>query len=309
LHIAFIYKTLFYTQFTGETLCRQAASLLTGKTAQGGFVMMKLFFKWVLPIFFIMSALCWADDSKQSVKILLSYSKYPPYVMDEGVDINWELPGISLELLRLAEKKLGLKFEYYRTDWKRGLYMIEQGDGDAIFPSSYQEKRAKYALYPMKDKKPDPSRAIRTYAYWLYIRTDSEVTWDGQRIGNLKKPVAAAKGNSIVADLKNERYAVDDSSHEYTPMLEMLLNYRVDAIAGFDVAVDREIAKHPEYCKDIKKISIPLREKNGYLMFSKHFAKKHSDTMEQIWDMIRTIKTSPELEKIRQKYSFLQKSE
>jgi hypothetical protein len=92
-------------------------------------------------------------------------------------------------------------------------------------------------------------------------------------------------------------------------MLEMLLSNRVDAIAGFDVSVDREIAKRPEYYKNIKKINIPLREKNGYLMFSKHFAKKHSDTMEKIWDMLRTIKTSPELEKIKQKYSSLQKSE
>ncbi len=104
--------------------------------------MMKLFFKCVLPIvFLLMPLLCRADDSGQSVKILLSHSKHPPYVMDEGVDINWNLPGISLEILRLTEKKLGLKFEYYRTDWNRGLYMTEQGDGDAIFPSSYQEER------------------------------------------------------------------------------------------------------------------------------------------------------------------------
>ncbi len=161
----------------------------------------------------------------------------------------------------------------------------------------------------MKDNKPDPSRAIRTYAYWLYVRKDSDITWDGQRIGNLKKPVAADQGNAIVADLKNEGYAVDDNSHDYTPMLEMLLRHRVDAIAGFDVAVDREIAKRPEHYRGIKRINIPLREKNGYLMFSKHFAKKHSDSMEQIWDMIRTIKTSRELEKIRQKYQSLQKSE
>jgi polar amino acid transport system substrate-binding protein len=256
-----------------------------------------------------MPALCWADDSGQTVKILLSQSKHPPHVMDEGLDINWDLPGISLEILRLTEKKLGLKFEFYRTDWKRGLYMIEQGDGDAIFPSSYREERAKYALYPMKDNKPDPSRALRTYAYWLYVRKDSDVTWDGQRIENLKKPVAADQGNAIISDLKDGGYVVDDSSDNYKLMLEMLLSNRVDAIAGFDVSVDREIAKRPEYYKNIKKINIPLREKNGYLMFSKHFAKKHSDTMEKIWDMLRTIKTSPELEKIKQKYSSLQKSE
>lgn len=272
--------------------------------------MMKLFFKCVLPIvFLLMSSLCWADDSKQTVKILLSHSKHPPHVMDEGVNINWDFPGTSLEILRLAEKKLGLKFEYYRTAWKRGLYMIEQGDGDAIFPSSYKEERAKYALYPMKDNKPDPSRAIRRYAYWLYVREGSDVTWDGQRIEHLNKPITAVRGNAIVSDLKKEGYAVNDNNHDYTPLLEMLLNRRVDAIAGFDVSVDREIAKRPEHFKRIRRINIPLREKNGYLMFSKHFAIKHSDSMEHIWDMIRTIKTSPELEKIRQKYESLQASE
>lgn len=269
---------------------------------------MKVFFKCVLLIVVVfMSLPCRADQSKQSVKIILSTSKHPPHVMDEGVDINWDFPGISLELLRLTEKKLDLKFEYYKTDWNRGLYMIEQGDGDAIFPSSYKDERAKYALYPMKDNKPDPSQAIRNYAYWLYIRTDSDVTWDGQHIKNLKKPVAADKGNAIITDLKKEGHAVDDSSQDYVYMLEMLLNYRVGAIAGFDKAVDREIAKRPIYYKGVKKINIPLREKNGYLMFSKHFAKKHQDTMEQIWDMIRTIKASPEFEEIKQKYQDIQK--
>ncbi|MCK5349226.1 MAG: transporter substrate-binding domain-containing protein [Desulfobacula sp.] len=271
---------------------------------------MKLFLKCVLLIAVVLMSLpCRADESEQTVKILLSVKKYPPYVMDEGVNINWDLPGISLEILRLTEKKLGMKFEYYRTDWNRGLYMIEQGDCDAIFPSSYREERAKYAVYPMKDNKPDPSRAIRTYAYWLYVREGSDVTWDGQRIKNLNKPVAAIMGNAIVADLKNAGYAVNDNFHEYPSMLEMLLKNYTDAVAGFDMTVDRKIVEHPERFKGIKRINIPLRAKNGYLMFSKHFSKQHSDSMENIWDMIRTIKTSPEFEKIKQKYQSLQTSE
>ena len=252
---------------------------------------------------------CWADTNKLTVKIILNTRRYPPHVMKEGTTVNWEFPGTSLELLRMVANKLGLEFEYYRTIWKRGLYMIEHGDGDAIFPSSYREERAEYALYPMKDNSPDPSKAIRTYAYWLYVRNDSGITWDGQRIAHLKNPVAAAMGNSIVADLKKMGYSVNDSSPEYTPMLEMLLVHRVDAVAGFGDRVDREIAKDPERYRTVKRIDIPLRQKNGYLMFSKHFAKKHSESMEKIWEMIRTVKASPEFEKIRQKYLSLQESQ
>ncbi len=271
---------------------------------------MKLFLTCLLLIVVVLIVPpCWADTPKQTVKILLNTKRYPPNVMDEGVTINWEFPGISLELLRMVANKLGLEFEYYRTVWKRGLYMIEHGDGDAIFPSSYRKERAEYALYPMKDNTPDPSKAIRTYAYWLYVRKDSSVTWDGQHIEHLNNPVATAMGTSIIADLKGMGYAVDDSSPEYTTMLEMLLAHRVDAVASFGDRVDREIAKDPERYSAIRKIDIPLRQKNGYLMFSKHFAKKHAETMEQIWEMIRTIKASPEFEKIRQKYLSSQESE
>ncbi len=252
---------------------------------------------------------CWADTNKQDVKILLNTKRYPPYVMDEGTTVNWEFPGTSLELLRMVADKLGLEFEYYRTVWNRGLHMIEHGDGDAIFPSSYREERAEYALYPMKDNSPDPSKAIRTYAYWLYVRKDSNVTWDGQRIEHLKNPVAAGMGNSIIVDLEKMGYTVNDSSPDYTPMMEMLLAHRVDAIAGFGDRVDREIAKNYKRYISIKRIDIPLRQKNGYLMFSKHFAKKHSETMEKIWEMIRVIKASSEFEKIKQKYLSLQESQ
>lgn len=272
---------------------------------------MKLFLRSILLIVVVLIVSpCWADITKQTVKILLNTKKYPPHVMDEGVTINWEFPGISLELLRMVENKLGLKFEYYRTAWKRGLYMIEHGDGDAIFPSSYRKERAEYALYPMTDNAPEPSKAIRTYAYWLYVRKDSNVTWDGQRIENLNNPVASGKGNAIIGDLKKMGYAVNESaSHDYTPMLEMLLAHRVDAVAGFGGRVEREIAKRPERYSNIRRVDIPLRQKNGYLMFSKHFAREHAETMEQIWEMIKTIKASPEFEKIRQKYLSLQKSE
>lgn len=271
---------------------------------------MKLFLTCIsLIIAMLIVPPCWADTPKQTVRILIDTIKNPPHVMNEGVTINWELPGISLELLRMVANKLGLEFEYYRTVWNRGLYMIEHGDGDAIFPSSYREERAKYALYPMQDNTPDPSKAIRTYAYWLYVRKDSNVTWDGQRIEHLNNPVATGKGNAIIADLKKMGYAVNDSSPENATMLEMLLAHRVDAVASFGDRVEREIAKHPERYSNIRRMDIPLRQKNGYLMFSKHFTKKHAETMEQIWEMIRTIKASPEFEKIRQKYLSLQKSE
>ncbi|MCP4350157.1 MAG: amino acid ABC transporter substrate-binding protein [Desulfobacterales bacterium] len=272
--------------------------------------MMKLFCKCAVFIAVVVIASpCWAEPTKQTVKIILEDKESFPWSMDDGVNINWEFPGISLELLRMVENKLGLKFEYYRTEWKRGLYLIEQGDGDAIFPSSYRKERAKYAVYPMKNNAPDPSRAIRTYAYWLYVRKDSGVTWDGQHIEHLNKPVAARQGSAISADLKEMGYAVDNQARVYTLMLEMLLTHRVDAIAGFAHQVDVHMAKRPERYTTITRIDIPLREKNGYLMFSKHFARQHSDIMEQIWDMIRTIKTSPEFEKIIQKYQSHKASE
>ena len=271
---------------------------------------MKLFLTCVLLIVVVLMVLpCWADTPKQTVKIVFGTPNNSPYVMGEGTTINWDFPGISLELLRMVEKHLGLEFEYYRTVWPRGLYMIEHGDGDAIFPSSYREERAEYALYPMKGNTPDPSKAIRTYAYWLYVRKDSGVTWDGQRIEHLNMPVASGLGNAIVADLREEGYAVDDSPLNYASMLEMLFTKRVDAVAGEWRRMDREIAKDPERYSSIRRIDIPLREKNGYLMFSKHFAKEHAETMEQIWEMIRTIKASPEFEEIRQKYLSLQESE
>ena len=49
-----------------------------------------------------------------------------PYQLGEGSTINWEKPGIAVELIKAVVTKLNLNAEFRRLPWKRGLEALKE---------------------------------------------------------------------------------------------------------------------------------------------------------------------------------------
>ena len=80
------------------------------------------------------------------LRIVYDVFENPPLICGNGTAIDPTTPGLTIELLRMASAQAKVPIELSRTPWKRGLYLIETGQADAIFASSFVEERQRYGV-------------------------------------------------------------------------------------------------------------------------------------------------------------------
>ncbi len=225
-----------------------------------------------------------------------------PFYMDEGTEINWKKPGVSIEILKMLETKLNIKINFKRLPWKRCKIELQKGKVDGIFNASFKPKRMKLGIFPMKNGKVDSSKRITTISYVLYTLRDSLLRWDVQskKIYNLEGYIGAPLGYSIADDLRKWGIPVAESYSTNTDF-KKLIRKRLEGVAALELAGDFYVKVYPDQFKDIKKLHPPLATKPYYLMLSHQFVKKHPHISKKIWNAIAEIREN-EFDKILQKY-------
>jgi polar amino acid transport system substrate-binding protein len=226
------------------------------------------------------------------VRILFDVFENPPLIMGNGTVIDPVKPGLTIELLRMASETAHIPITLSRTPWERGLYLIQAGQADAIFASSYVEERTRYGVYPMKDGHPDPSRKLFDQSYCLYVRSGSGVRWDGKSLTGLHAPVGATPGYAVVPVLRAMGVEVSEEP-SHLANLRKLVAGRIDAYAELDTHVRPLLRSDKKDFGDIVELSPPILTKPYYLMFSKIFYAKAPDVAEHIWDAIAQVNASP----------------
>ncbi len=224
-----------------------------------------------------------------------------PRILGGGSSIDWTKPGITVELLKMLEKKVGVQFQFKRMPWKRCLYVLENGAADATFHASYKPSRAEYGVYPTRDGKLDPSRSIYKNSYVLYARKGSGVSWDGETLSNAQNPIGSQLAYAIADDLRNMGHTVQEEASVKTNLDKLLAN-RISAYADMETIVDNVLDKLGPRYQAIEKLQPPLKEKEYYLLISKAFASKYPQLTERIWDAIRDIQQTDAYREMLQKY-------
>jgi len=225
-----------------------------------------------------------------------------PYVLGEGNHLQPENPGITIEVLRLIEQRLDVKFEITREPWARVLYDVENNKVDGIFHASYTKDRAEFGVYPMAGGQVDITRCIFNRDYVLYKRKDAPLTWDGLSLLNLKRPVGVIRGYAIIDDMKKLDIPMEELSSPEQGMNLLLLN-RIDAFAELQNSGDSLLYREREKYGDIVKMSPPLQTKPYFIMFSREFYQNHTLLAESIWDEIHQLVASGEYDQIYLKYA------
>jgi polar amino acid transport system substrate-binding protein len=234
-------------------------------------------------------------------KIVYNNKENPPRIMGDSSSINWEKPGITVELLKLVGDKLRMDFKFERMPWKRCLYMIENGSADATFHASYNPDRAEYGVYPKGDDGLDSSRAIYKNAYVFYTLKGSGVTWDGKALKNASRPIGTQLSYAISDDLRKMGYLVEEEASPENN-INKLASKRISTYADIESLVDNILSKNQERYAKIVKLHPPIKEKTYYLLISKSFAKKHPQFTEDIWNAIRDVQKTDDYRKIIEKY-------
>ncbi len=229
--------------------------------------------------------------AEEPLRILFDVFENPPLIDGNGTEVDPVKPGLTIEVLRMASERTGIPIALSRTPWQRGLYLIESGQADAIFASSYVEDRLRYGVYPMKDGRPDTSRKLFDQSYSLYVRAGSGVTWDGKRLSGLHAPVGATPGYAVVPVLKAMGVEVAEEP-DHLANLRKLVAGRIDAYAELDMHVRPLLRDNPAAFGTIVALAPPILTKPYYLMFSKIFYGRARDVAERFWDAIALVNAS-----------------
>lgn len=228
----------------------------------------------------------------------------PPRYLGEGTAINWDRPGLTLELLKELGRRLQVNLTFERYPWKRGLYLVETGEADGIFHASYKPAREEIGVYPKTEAgAPDPSRAIFVQSYALHVLRGSTVRWDGRTISGLEgKAVGATAGYSIVDDLK--ALGVDVETGKIQDInLNKLVAGRIAAYAELENMAAAVIAANPAAYADVVKLDPPLVSKPYYLLLSHAFARRDPVLAEAVFDTIRSINADPDFQALIARYA------
>lgn len=237
------------------------------------------------------------------IRIVYETLNNPPQTIGEGTLIDWGKPGLTLELLRLTAKRLDIALAFERMPWARGIYLMQQGDADAIFHASYKRDRLEWGVYPTTAAgEPDVSRSIFNQAYVIYVSRGSQVRWDGERFTGLTGPIGATKSYSVVDDLKALGLPVEEA-HTNVQNLDKLLKGRVAAYADLQTLVDPILAKEPYRFADVVKLTPPFRVKPYYLVFSRAFHERRPDLAEAVWNALPDVMASPEYAAVLDRYA------
>jgi polar amino acid transport system substrate-binding protein len=227
----------------------------------------------------------------EPVRILYDIFENPPLIEGNGTVIDPVKPGLTIDLLRMAAERANVPIELSRTPWERGLYLIQTGQADGIFASSFVTERLRYGVYPLKDGRPDTSRKLFDQSYRLYVRAGSGIGWDGTTLTNLHAPIGATPGYAVVPVLRAMGAAVEvEPSH--IANLRKLVAGRIDAYAELETHVRPLLQSNPAEFAMITELSPPVLTRPYYLMFAKIFYLKAPQIAERFWDAIAAVNAS-----------------
>ena len=242
----------------------------------------------------------WAE-AQQTLRIVYEEAPNPPRHLGDGSEVP-EPPGITVDMLRLAAERLGLELELLRVPWVRGLFMIETGQADAIFHASFKADRLSIGVYPIAGDSPDESRAIFYQKYVFYVRQDSGVTWDGSVLDGATRPAGATSGYSVIDDLAALGIPVESERNQLINFCK-LQEGRIDAYAELQTMADPYLAADGGMFEGIVRLDPAIVEKAYYLMFSHQFHDAYPALAESVWDEIRRINNSQDIDRIVARYS------
>ncbi|HAT40863.1 MAG TPA: amino acid ABC transporter [Rheinheimera sp.] len=225
-----------------------------------------------------------------------------PYYFGNSADVPADMPGATIEHLRLLVSKVpGLQLELRRLPWKRCLQQLQQGEVDALI-ASYAKERETLGHYPKSASDPagppDSSRAFSAHQTCLVSKPGVSWRWDGQKFSGIDQVVIARPLG--YAPLKTS----DQSkiSIHYTLSgamdLDLLEGGRVNAITTL-CRIAGKNAEAPYLKKrQLQVIYPPLYSNTGYLVFSHAFYQAQPQLAEQLWQLLAVEKG----EAIYQKY-------
>ncbi len=197
-----------------------------------------------------------------------------------------ERPGVAIEMVQTAAASCDVAPEFARYPGGRLVALATDNTIDAVVLLSFSPERLAMGAYPMKGDSADPDFQIATLSYAFYVRSDSNIAWDGKAMTGLARPIGANLGWSIVQDLMKMNLPVEPAKDTQNNFNKLLLG-RIDAVAMHTTIGDAYLEEHALGTK-VKLLHPPITSKPYYLVFSHTWHDQHAALAECLWQSIAT---------------------
>ncbi len=262
---------------------------------------LSLFLGGVLVAYSLLPQLASADDRATLVLATTQSPNERVRITEEG-KLPAEKPGWFAELSQRAGEDCGANVEFAFMPWKRALQMVEKGEVQAAFSSSFKAERAVYGAYPLKDGKPDENRYAKRIVYTAFVKrgSDNEKLADANDLQGLT--VAVERQASIIPELESRGANVYEVADELT-MLRMAANGRVDAAVAIEDNAAPFLDQHSDLAELLTQLQPPIQKKVGYVMFSKIFYQDNRALVECFWSTSAELRDTKWFETMRANYN------
>lgn len=217
-----------------------------------------------------------------TIRLVFSDVEVSPYQMGSGLAVSTP-PGIAVDIIVKAAKKLGHTVHFVRVPNKRVLLMVQSGRADGAFVFSYKPEREKFGRYPMRDGKPNAELRIASMSYYFYAKNNSDMNWDGETLMGQNLRVGANLGYSIVTDLKKMGYKVEEAKNTEQNFSKLKSN-RLGVYAAQAITADSFL----KYKQDssIRRLEPAIKTKDYFLMLGHQFYNKNPKRSQQLWQEV-----------------------
>lgn len=219
-------------------------------------------------------------QAETSLRLVMSDQAGPPYLQGVGRDLI-NPPGLAMELVQRAARSCALRLEIDRQASLRLLQNLRTGMADAALLLSYNAERGAYAHYPMHDGVPDGRYRLTTLSYSFFVRSDSNIRWDGRVLSGFTGKVGTDLGWSVVRDLAQLGIAVENAVGVPANLGKLRLG-RIKVYAAQNIIVESYLQDQ----RDIVALKPPIATKDYFLPFSQAFAASNPQAVQCMWQQI-----------------------
>ncbi len=198
-------------------------------------------------------------------------------------------PGILVELITQTAKASGFEALILRMPWKRCIHNLKTGEIDALFAVVWQPERESWGHFP-KSENGELHREQRLWSgvYSIFTHKDSNLTWNGKQVGNVKTGIASPLGYVVHKQIHDMGVA-NKTSLSVREGFRLLSLNRLDGYVIEEQAGRLEARQH-NIQHLIRKLPKPFLVADWYMPLSHQFVKKYPQRSQLLWQKLSKIR-------------------
>lgn len=173
-----------------------------------------------------------SKDALAENLLRVAFSEAPPVKM---LNSDGEPTGVDIELMKELAQRLGLRVEYEFVPFKRGLYMLENGQVDLMTGVLRREEREEYLHFI------EPAyKKISDKAFFV-LRGNEDIVKKHEDLHNLV--IGTVLGVKYYPKFDNDELIDKQSVTDSEAIFKLLLAHRVDTVISSEYSGDYRVSR------------------------------------------------------------------